>query len=414
MACRRPMLAMAAATAVVAVVAPRHWIRAVVVRVGQLEDQVRGLEHSRNRTAPNLLIASCRTSCESSRRMLSSASRSSAGTVASCPRRSELPNSDGVAVAPPPAAPTAAAAGTDGVAAADDGVTAAGAGTKPPRDDAFDPSKDPECTRRAAAARRRGGHGGPCDRGSRRGAKWAARWRHRRRCADKSVEPASGRSASVPATTSTATPGLRPSSTPEAQSGLTTPDGTVVADRQADQPKEQYDIALAYMKQKDYDDAERGFSTMSPKPERPGAYRMRSISSEKPAYLRGRQRRSGRAIFEDLGPLPNSPRAPEAMLRLGHTLMRSAPRNRPVRPSAKCRVNIRTLRGGHKGERGGRPNAPVLKRRGAGSRSRICTRRPVRYGLCADIAVDIFGRRYKPALHPERRAWRSPRRLRGA
>jgi tol-pal system protein YbgF len=124
----------------------------------------------------------------------------------------------------------------------------------------------------------------------------------------------------VPATTATASPALRPSAAPEAQAGLTTPDGTVIADRQADAPKEQYDIALAYMKQKDYDDAERSFSAYAA--ENPKG---RHISDAiyflgETYYLRGRQREAAEQYLKISAHYPNSPRAPEAMLRLGESL----------------------------------------------------------------------------------------------
>ena len=199
-------------------------------------------------------------------------------------------------------------------------ATAAGTGTQS-RDDAFNPAADPNAP---GVPRPLGSpDGGAADAGAAPGATDA----------DASDAPinllssplkSGGAAASTssaipgPATVGGATPGAS-SAVPGMQAAVTTPNGTVIAD-QAKSPKEEYDLALAYLKQKDYEDAEKSFA----------AYLAKNPKSRRTSdalyylgetyYLRGRQREAAEQYLKISAHYANSPRAPEAMLRLGESL----------------------------------------------------------------------------------------------
>lgn len=105
------------------------------------------------------------------------------------------------------------------------------------------------------------------------------------------------------------------------QNGFTTPGGTVIADAESgDTTKEELDIALGYMKQKDYDNAERSltaFIVKNPKGKRTSDAIYYLGESY---YLRGRNREAAEQYLKISANYASSPRAPEAMLRLGQAL----------------------------------------------------------------------------------------------
>lgn len=201
-------------------------------------------------------------------------------------------------------------------------VATAGDATRPAatRDDAFDPTKDPNAPGAprvlgelspggaAAATPAPGGAAGSADAPLTLLSSPL-----------KSGTPEAGATATPAAATVGGAPPLRPSSTPGTPA-VGTPNGTVIADRQINTPREQFDIALAYLKQKDYEDAERGFSAFlakNPKNRRASdaLYYLGETYS-----LRGRQREAAEQYLKISANYASSPRAPEAMLRLGKSL----------------------------------------------------------------------------------------------
>jgi len=132
-----------------------------------------------------------------------------------------------------------------------------------------------------------------------------------------------GLGASPPANPAPATagrlPALRSTSSPS-KAGFTTPDGTVIADRTADAPKEEFDIGLGYMKQKDYQDAERSFAAFVAKNPKNRRASDALYYLGETYYLRGRQREAAEQYLKISTNYASSPRAPEAMLRLGEAL----------------------------------------------------------------------------------------------
>jgi tol-pal system protein YbgF len=112
---------------------------------------------------------------------------------------------------------------------------------------------------------------------------------------------------------------------PEPQSGappspVTTPGGTVIASTEVNPTKEEFDVALGYFKQKDYDSAERSFSAFLQ--QNPKSH----LTSDALYYLgetyyqRGRQREAAEQYLKISTDYATAPRAPEAMLRLGESL----------------------------------------------------------------------------------------------
>ncbi len=279
----------------------------VVVRVGRLEDQVRQL----NGKIEELQFAN-RQLQDQLRKFQQDVEfrfQESAGKHKAKPfqKRSELPN---------------VGTGATPVATAE-GARAGG------RDDAFDPTKDPSAPgapRALGAVPADGGATEPpvADSGAGRDAGDAGTGDTPINLLSsplKSGSPGLAPSAQPgPAAAGGGTPALRPSAASGKQAAVTTPNGTVIADRQANSPKEEYDIAVAYLKQKDYEDAEKSFA----------AYLAKNPKSRRASdalyylgetyYLRGRQREAAEQYLKISTHYANSPRAPEAMLRLGESL----------------------------------------------------------------------------------------------
>jgi tol-pal system protein YbgF len=103
-------------------------------------------------------------------------------------------------------------------------------------------------------------------------------------------------------------------------SPVTTPGGTVIASAEVNPTKEEFDVALGYFKQKDYDSAERSFSAFLQ--QNPKSH----LTSDALYYLgetyyqRGRQREAAEQYLKISTDYATAPRAPEAMLRLGESL----------------------------------------------------------------------------------------------
>jgi tol-pal system protein YbgF len=116
-----------------------------------------------------------------------------------------------------------------------------------------------------------------------------------------------------------APPVAAPAAQPQA-GPLATPGGTMIASAEVNPTKEEFDVALGYFKQRDYDDAEKSFAAFiqnNPKSH---------LTSDALYYLgetyyqRGRQREAAEQYLKISTDYATSSRAPEAMLRLGQSL----------------------------------------------------------------------------------------------
>ena len=100
---------------------------------------------------------------------------------------------------------------------------------------------------------------------------------------------------------------------------VTTPGGTVIA-AAPNSAREQFDIALAYHKQRAYEDSEKGFAGfLEANPKSKLASDAIYYLGES-FYLRGRQREAAEQYLKISTQYADSPRAPEALLRLGQSL----------------------------------------------------------------------------------------------
>lgn len=104
-----------------------------------------------------------------------------------------------------------------------------------------------------------------------------------------------------------------------AVSGLTTPGGTIIA-AVPNSAREQFDIALAYLKQRSYEDAEKGFTGFLEKNPKSKLASDAIYFLGESYYLRGRQREAAEQYLKFSTQYAGSPRAPEALLRLGQSL----------------------------------------------------------------------------------------------
>jgi tol-pal system protein YbgF len=99
-----------------------------------------------------------------------------------------------------------------------------------------------------------------------------------------------------------------------------TPGGTVMASIAPSGPKEEFDVALGYYKDKQYDNAEKGFAALVQK------YPKGRIAPDALYYLgetyyaRGRQREAAEQFLKISTDYGSATRAPDAMLRLGQSL----------------------------------------------------------------------------------------------
>ena len=275
----------------------------VVVRVGQLEDQVRQL----NGKIEELQFAN-RQLQDQLRKFQQDVEfrfQEISGKRGAKPlqKRSELP----------------------GLGTPETPVATAGSGPSKARDDAFDPAEDPNAPG-APRALGSGNDGTPPPAGG-----GVAADAGDANTGDApinllssplqsgSVAPAQPSAPPGPAVAGGTTPGLRSSAAPGIQAAVTTPNGTMIADP-IKSPKEEYALALAYLKQKDYEDAEKSFAAYLAK--NPKSWRASDALYYlgETYYMRGRQREAAEQYLKISTHYANSPRAPEAMLRLGEAL----------------------------------------------------------------------------------------------
>ena len=102
-------------------------------------------------------------------------------------------------------------------------------------------------------------------------------------------------------------------------SPLSTPGGTLIAPA-TNSPREQFDIAMAYLKQRSYEDSEKSFTSfLAANPKSKLASDAIYFLGET-YYLRGRQREAAEQYLKISTHYADSPRAPEALLRLGQSL----------------------------------------------------------------------------------------------
>jgi tol-pal system protein YbgF len=103
-------------------------------------------------------------------------------------------------------------------------------------------------------------------------------------------------------------------------SPIATPGGTVIASAEVNPTKEEFDVALGYFKQRDYDDAEKSFSAFLEKNPKNRFTSDALYYLGETYYQRGRQREAAEQYLKISEDYASSPRAPEAMLRLGESL----------------------------------------------------------------------------------------------
>lgn len=295
----------------------------LVVRVGQLEEQVRQL----NGKIEQLQFANHQLEDQLKKFQEDVEFRfqelSHKGGVKSLPKHSDAGDTmssgamDATATSAPPPTATATAL-----------TTPASPATPSPRnrDDAFDPTKNPNA---AGAPRALGG--GPLLPSA--AATPAAgvvassddapiNLLSSPQAGPGSPTPPGGAGAAAGAPASPP-PSTGPATAPAA-AHATTPAGTVIADAHAEAPKEvtkeEFDIALGYLKQKDYDNAERSFSAFLAKNPKGRRTSDALYYLGESYFLRGRHREAAEQYLKISSDYASSPRAPEAMLRLGESL----------------------------------------------------------------------------------------------
>jgi len=113
--------------------------------------------------------------------------------------------------------------------------------------------------------------------------------------------------------------------TPQAPASSSTqaiqaPSPQVAALPQASAPKAEYEEAIGMLKQRQYDAAERGFSDFLAKNPKSPLAASAVYNLGETYYLRARHREAAEQFLKISTAYPSSPRAPEAMLRLGQSL----------------------------------------------------------------------------------------------
>ena len=188
-------------------------------------------------------------------------------------------------------------------------LAAPGAAAPPPRvngrGDAFDPSQNPAAP------------GAPRQLGNLAPAVSANQGNPRR---DESTLPGTDQNdpgAPLDLSNGRSRPVAPPSAVPA--STLTTPGGTVIA-AVPNSAREEFDIALANLKQRGYEDAEKGFVGFLEKNPKSKMAPDAIYFLGESFYLRGRQREAAEQYLKLSTQYADSPRAPEALLRLGQSL----------------------------------------------------------------------------------------------
>jgi tol-pal system protein YbgF len=113
--------------------------------------------------------------------------------------------------------------------------------------------------------------------------------------------------------------------TPANPPQITTPAGTVIANNPQTSPpinpvKEEFDIAMGYMKQKDFEAAEKGFAAFLQKNPKTRYSAEAIYYLGETFYQRGRQREAAEQYLKISTDYASSSRAPEALVRLGQSL----------------------------------------------------------------------------------------------
>lgn len=112
-----------------------------------------------------------------------------------------------------------------------------------------------------------------------------------------------------------------PPSQPETSGApATTPGGTVIASREGNPVKEEFDVGLGYFRQKDYDSAEKSFSAFLEKNPKSRWTSDALYYLGETYYQRGRPREAAEQYLKISTNYAESSHAPEAMLRLGESL----------------------------------------------------------------------------------------------
>jgi tol-pal system protein YbgF len=100
----------------------------------------------------------------------------------------------------------------------------------------------------------------------------------------------------------------------------TTPPAATVIAAPPGSPRQEFDIALAYLKQRAYENAEKGFAGFLAKNPQDKLASDAIYYLGESFYLRGRQREAAEQYLKISTKYANSPRAPQALLRLGQSL----------------------------------------------------------------------------------------------
>ena len=197
---------------------------------------------------------------------------------------------------------------------ADAQLAAPNPGAPPPRasgrGDAFDPSQDPTAP---GAPRQLGSQASAAS------ANPAGAWR------DESTPPGLDQNdpgapldlSNNRARMGTPPTAMAPSAVPAA--AVTTPGGTVIAEG-PHSARQEFDIALAYLKQRGYENAEKGFTGFLEKNPKSRLAPDAIYFLGESFYLRGRQREAAEQYLKLSTKYADLPRAPEALLRLGQSL----------------------------------------------------------------------------------------------
>ncbi len=102
--------------------------------------------------------------------------------------------------------------------------------------------------------------------------------------------------------------------------GAVTPGGAVIAGARANPAKEEFDIALGYFRQKEYEEAEKGFTAFLKKNPKSKLASEATYYLGESFFLRSRPREAAEQYLKISTQYANSPRAPDALLRLGQSL----------------------------------------------------------------------------------------------
>lgn len=113
---------------------------------------------------------------------------------------------------------------------------------------------------------------------------------------------------------------LPSTSTPRTPGGTTSPDGTVVANINPASPRAEFDAALGAYKDKQYDNAEKGFASFIQKNPKSRLVADATYYLGETYAQRGRSREAAEQYLKISTDFANSSRAPDAMLHLGISL----------------------------------------------------------------------------------------------